>query len=244
MIAALAEAGAIAADHPFAPDQIQPASLDLRLGAVAYRVRASFLPGPGTTVAQRIAELKLHEFSLAGGAVLETGCVYIVPLIERLALPADIAGRHQSEKLDRPARCLHPRHRRRDARLRSRRRRLSRPALCRDQSEDFSGSGARRHAAVANAPAPRRRRARCRGAARAARARAAGRPRRGGHGRRRRGEHRSFRHCRAARRCRERRRHRRLSRQAAHRRHRSRAPRRLRRRRFLGADRRARRSRA
>ena len=91
MIAALAEDGAIAAAYPFAADQIQPASLDLRLGAVAYRVRASFLPGPGIAVAQRIAELKLHEFALAGGAVLETGCVYIVPLIEKLALPADIA---------------------------------------------------------------------------------------------------------------------------------------------------------
>jgi len=91
MIAALAEQGAIRANYPFAPDQIQPASLDLRLGAVAYRVRASFLPGPGITVAQRIAELKLHEFSLSAGAVLETGCVYIVPLIESLALPADIA---------------------------------------------------------------------------------------------------------------------------------------------------------
>jgi dCTP deaminase len=91
MIAALAEAGGIRPRYPFAPDQIQPASLDLRLGTIAYRVRASFLPGPGTTVAQRIAELKLHEFSLADGAVLETGCVYIVPLIESLALPADIA---------------------------------------------------------------------------------------------------------------------------------------------------------
>ena len=77
--------------YPFAAGQIQPASLDLRLGAVAYRVRASFLPGPGTPVARRIAELKLHEFALTGGAVLETGCVYIVPLIESLALPADIA---------------------------------------------------------------------------------------------------------------------------------------------------------
>jgi dCTP deaminase len=91
MIAALAEQGAIVADRPFALDQIQPASLDLRLGSVAYRVRASFLPGPGITVAQRIAELKLHEFPLAGGAVLETGCVYIVPLLEKLKLPADIA---------------------------------------------------------------------------------------------------------------------------------------------------------
>jgi dCTP deaminase len=90
MIAALARDGAIVAAHAFASDQIQPASLDLRLGAVAYRVRASFLPGPGTAVARRIAELKLHEFALTDGAVLETGCVYIVPLIERLALPPDI----------------------------------------------------------------------------------------------------------------------------------------------------------
>jgi dCTP deaminase len=91
MIAALAEGRAIAAARPFAPDQIQPASLDLRLGEIAYRVRASFLPGPGTAVTRRIAELKLHEFALTDGAVLETGCVYIVPLIERLALPDDIA---------------------------------------------------------------------------------------------------------------------------------------------------------
>ena len=90
MIAELAEAAAIAAPRPFAPDQIQPASLDLRLGAIAYRVRASFLPGPDATVAERIDELKLHEISLADGAVLETNCVYIVPLIESLALPAEI----------------------------------------------------------------------------------------------------------------------------------------------------------
>ncbi len=91
MIAALADEGRIRTTLPFAPGQIQPASLDLRLGAIAYRVRASFLPGPGIAVARRIAELKLHEFALSGGAVLETGCVYIVPLIEALALPADIA---------------------------------------------------------------------------------------------------------------------------------------------------------
>ena len=91
MIAALADDGRIRTTLPFAPGQIQPASLDLRLGAIAYRVRASFLPGPGIAVARRIAELKLHEFALSGGAVLETGCVYIVPLIEALALPEDIA---------------------------------------------------------------------------------------------------------------------------------------------------------
>src|SRR5262249_14679598 len=91
MIAALAESGAILPAYPFAPDQIQPASLDLRLGDIAYRVRASFLPGPQATVADRIDDLKLHEFGLGDGAVLETGCVYIVPLIESLALTPGLA---------------------------------------------------------------------------------------------------------------------------------------------------------
>jgi dCTP deaminase len=91
MIGKLAAAGAILPSVEFARDQIQPASLDLRLGEVAYRVRASFLPGPRATVAERIDELKLHEISLTDGAVLETGCVYIVPLMESLALPPDIA---------------------------------------------------------------------------------------------------------------------------------------------------------
>ena len=91
MIAVLVRDGAILRGYDLVPDQVQPASLDLRLGEVAYRVRASFLPGPDTTVAQRIDELKLHEIALGDGAVLETGCVYIVPLIESLALPDDIA---------------------------------------------------------------------------------------------------------------------------------------------------------
>src|SRR5436190_3373501 len=90
MIAALAKAGGILPAYDFAPDQIQPASLDLLLGDTAYRVRASFLPGH-TTVAERIEHLKLHEIALSDGAVLETGAVYIVPLIESLALPKDIA---------------------------------------------------------------------------------------------------------------------------------------------------------
>ena len=90
MIAAMADAGLILPAYPFVESQIQPASLDLRLGDIAYRVRASFLPGPGSTVAERIDELKLHEINLSDGAVLETNCVYIVPLLESLALPPSI----------------------------------------------------------------------------------------------------------------------------------------------------------
>jgi dCTP deaminase len=91
LIAALAEEGGLLPSVDFVEEQIQPASLDLRLGEIAYRVRASFLPGPRSTVAARIDQLKLHEISLSDGAVLETGCVYIVPLLESLALPNDIS---------------------------------------------------------------------------------------------------------------------------------------------------------
>src|SRR5258708_4327862 len=90
MIAAMEDAAIIQPAYPCVESQIEPASLDLRLGDVAYRVRASFLPGPGATVAERIDELKLHEIDLADGAVLETNCVYIVPLLESLALPPKI----------------------------------------------------------------------------------------------------------------------------------------------------------
>ena len=67
-------------------DQIQPASLDLRLGEVAYRVRASFLPGGHARVRDKLDLLSMHRIDLAGGAVLEKDCVYIVPLCEYLAL--------------------------------------------------------------------------------------------------------------------------------------------------------------
>ena len=84
-----AEGGIAAPD--FDADQVQPASLDLRLGDVAYRVRASFLPGPDHTVADRIETLKLHELDLTGSAVLERGCVYLVPLQESLDLPQGVS---------------------------------------------------------------------------------------------------------------------------------------------------------
>ncbi len=85
------EDGVISTAAPLDADQIQPASLDLRLGEHAYRVRASFLPGRQNTVADRIDDLALHRIDLTDGAVLETGCVYIVPLLEALHLPPGIA---------------------------------------------------------------------------------------------------------------------------------------------------------
>jgi len=91
IIHAMFAAGEIAAEAKPVDGQVQPASLDLRLGQVAYRVRASFLPGPDIRVADRLGQLKLHMVDLTEGAVLETGCVYIVPLQESLALASDIS---------------------------------------------------------------------------------------------------------------------------------------------------------
>ena len=90
-ITAMIDAGAIAAAPPVIPAQIQPASLDLRLGNVAYRVRASFLTGADKTVAERLGEFQMHEVDLSNGAVLEKGCVYVVPLMESLSLPDDLS---------------------------------------------------------------------------------------------------------------------------------------------------------
>ena len=90
-IRAMLASGAIAADLPPVTGQVQPASLDLRLGRVAYRVRASFLAGQGCPVADRIAEFEMHRVDLTDGAVLEKGCVYVVPLMERLALAGDVS---------------------------------------------------------------------------------------------------------------------------------------------------------
>ena len=89
---AMIAAGAIRAERPVAEAQIQPASLDLRLGAKAYRVRASFLAGKDRTVAERLADFAMHEMDLGEGAVLEKGCVYVVPLMESLALPEHLSG--------------------------------------------------------------------------------------------------------------------------------------------------------
>lgn len=87
----MASTGAIRSEPPIIQEQIQPASLDLRLGNVAYRVRASFLAPGGATVAERLASFTMHKIDLTDGAVLEKGCVYVVPLMESLALPEDVS---------------------------------------------------------------------------------------------------------------------------------------------------------
>lgn len=85
--------GGVRATSLIADDQVQPASLDLRLGSKAYRLRASFLPGKGRTVSECLgdSDIVMHEIDMTRGAVLETGCVYLVPLQEQLALPKAVS---------------------------------------------------------------------------------------------------------------------------------------------------------
>ena len=89
----LIQAGHISGLSPIRDAQIQPASIDLRLGAVAYRVRAGLLPGPAHTVMQRLDQFGYQEVDLAKGALLEPGRVYIIPLQESLALPAQVSAK-------------------------------------------------------------------------------------------------------------------------------------------------------
>src|SRR6266404_9955425 len=83
---AVAQGREILSPQPIGDDQIQPASIDLRLGEVAYRVRASFLPGARASVRDKLDLLSMHRIDLTEGAVLERDCVYIVPLLEYVSL--------------------------------------------------------------------------------------------------------------------------------------------------------------
>jgi dCTP deaminase len=91
-IRALINSDEIRAADPIEKNQIQPASLDLRLGAVAHRVRASFLPGKYATVRDKIEQFSMHKLDLREGAVLEKDAVYVVPLMEHLQLSPGIWG--------------------------------------------------------------------------------------------------------------------------------------------------------
>jgi dCTP deaminase len=89
----LIRSGGVCAGMPISDDQIQPSSLDLRLGQCAYRVRASFLPGENATVSRKIETVLMHQVDLSTPSVLEKGCVYIIPLVEELNLPQEISAK-------------------------------------------------------------------------------------------------------------------------------------------------------
>jgi len=91
-IHAMIRAREVVAAPEIEPQQIQPASMDLRLGHHAYRVRASFLPGPDAGVMEKVKAMGGYPLDLADGAVLERGCVYVVPLLESVRLGGGVMG--------------------------------------------------------------------------------------------------------------------------------------------------------
>jgi dCTP deaminase len=95
MIAEAIKSGWIASSEGELPAQsIQPASLDLRLGDVAYRLRCSFLPDD-EPVESALRRYEMGRIDLAGGAggILEQNRPYLVPLVEQLDLPPDVSAK-------------------------------------------------------------------------------------------------------------------------------------------------------
>src|SRR5580704_17922319 len=89
----LINVGHIRASSPISPNQVQPSSIDLRLGPIAYHVRASFLPGLNATVEKKLTDVKIDQIDLSKPALLERGKVYLVPLLEELSLPESHSGK-------------------------------------------------------------------------------------------------------------------------------------------------------
>ncbi|GFO83495.1 MAG: hypothetical protein A49_31220 [Methyloceanibacter sp.] len=133
-IRSLIAAGEIAGAPEIEDAQIQPASLDLRLGKKAYRIRASFLPGRNAKVRDKLSELTFHEIDLTKGAVLEAGCVYLVQLQEHLKLRGTIAAFANPKSSTGASRRVYAFDRGLSGELRLRGGRLSRTALCRNLS--------------------------------------------------------------------------------------------------------------
>jgi len=89
--------------EPILDDQIQPASLDLRLGDVAHRVRASFLPGPDHKVSEKLRALSLHTLDLRNGAVLRKGLCLHRPFIGTSCTKVSHLGSCQPKEFNRPS---------------------------------------------------------------------------------------------------------------------------------------------
>ncbi len=109
-IRAMVAAESIRAKRKITDDQIQPASLDLRLGKKAYHITASFLATTGNKVADRLKQFQIHEIDLTKGAVLEKECVYLIPLLESLRLPKNISAvtnaKSSTGRVDLLTRCI------------------------------------------------------------------------------------------------------------------------------------------
>ena len=165
---AVAQGREILSPQPIGDDQIQPASIDLRLGEVAYRVRASFLPGARASVRDKLDLLSMHRIDLTAGRGSRKG-LRLYRAVAGICVAAEThRGGCQPEELDRPARCLRPGHHRLRHRIRPHPRGLQGAALCRDLAARLQHPGAHRLSPGAVAHPPRLARVQRYGAAPAA----------------------------------------------------------------------------
>lgn len=91
-IRGLIDSGFIRSSNEWGRRQVQPASLDLRLSPLAYRLRSSFLPLEAS-VSELLPELSLYSFDLQSSPFLEKGAVYLIPLAESLSLPGHLSAK-------------------------------------------------------------------------------------------------------------------------------------------------------
>lgn len=116
--AAVADGWVTAGEYRIRDEAIQPASLDLRLGSHAWALRCSFLTDANSTVLDKVGDLAFERIDLRDGATLERDRPYLVPLIEELALPADVRAKANPKsstgRLDVFTRVITDRHHRFD----------------------------------------------------------------------------------------------------------------------------------
>ena len=95
--------------EPIADSQIQPVSIDLRLGTKAYRIQCSFLP-ENEPVTTKLKEVSLYEFDITDGGILEKNAIYLIPLMEELAFTTFFVWLGESKKFDGQTGYVHPGH--------------------------------------------------------------------------------------------------------------------------------------
>ena len=91
LIERIHQQGMIHSSVPIEGSQIQPVSMDLRLGPKAYRIQCSFLP-ENEPVEMKLREISLYDFDISNGGILEKNAIYLIPLLEELSLPSTLYG--------------------------------------------------------------------------------------------------------------------------------------------------------
>jgi len=86
----------IGSQWTFQDSQLQPASLDLRLGERGYRIRSSFLPDARKSITDKLPDFAMYDLDLRDPCILEPNATYLIELMETLRLPTGLRARANS----------------------------------------------------------------------------------------------------------------------------------------------------